>query len=163
MGYRCKTCGEDHEGLPDLGADEPDPCLEIPEEERAGRVVLTPDTCIIDDRDYFIRGVILIPIKRSKERFGIGAWVSQSKEHFDEYVGAPDSAEYGPFFGWLSTRVRYFEEDTFLLKTMAHFRRGGKRPTIELEPTDHPLAVDQREGITLVKAREIVHFYTRRG
>jgi hypothetical protein len=33
------------------------------------------------------------------------------------------------------------------------------RPLIELERTNHPLAVAQSEGITLAKAWEIVHFY----
>lgn len=45
-----------------------------------------------------------------------------------------------------------------MLKTMAHFRTNGLRPWIEVEPTDHPLAVDQCEGIRLAKAWEIVHF-----
>jgi hypothetical protein len=61
----------------------------------------------------------------------------------------------------LCTRIAYYSENTLLLKTMAHFRRGGLRPTIELEPTDHPLAVDQREGISLARAWQIVHYYDR--
>ena len=31
----------------------------------------------------------------------------------------------------------------------------GERPLIELEPTDHPLAVEEREGITLARVRAI--------
>jgi hypothetical protein len=42
---------------------------------------------------------------------------------------------------------------------MAHFLGNGKRPYIEIEPTDHPLALDQRNGISLDKAWEIVHFH----
>ncbi len=34
-----------------------------------------------------------------------------------------------------------------------------QRPKIELEPTGHPLAVHQRDGIPLEKAWEIAHFY----
>jgi hypothetical protein len=41
-----------------------------------------------------------------------------------------------------------------------HFRAGNQRPTIELEPTEHPLAVDQRTGITIERAWEIVHSYS---
>jgi hypothetical protein len=33
-----------------------------------------------------------------------------------------------------------------LLKTNVHTRARGLRPTVELEPTDHPLAVEQREA-----------------
>ena len=43
---------------------------------------------------------------------------------------------------------------------MAHFIGNGGRPRIEIDPTvEHPLAIDQREGITLTKAWEIAHFY----
>lgn len=39
--------------------------------------------------------------------------------------------------------------------TRVHTRPVGERPVIELEPTDHPLAVEQRTGITLDRVREI--------
>jgi hypothetical protein len=47
--------------------------------------------------------------------------------------------------------------DTLNLKTMAHLRDNGIRPYIEVEPTEHPLAVDQHQGITLDRALELVH------
>ena len=34
--------------------------------------------------------------------------------------------------------------DTMNLKSRVHLRNHGHRPTIELEPTDHPLALEQR-------------------
>ena len=46
--------------------------------------------------------------------------------------------------------------ETMLLKAGVRPRPGGLRPTIELEPTDHPLAVEQREGITAERLIEIV-------
>ena len=38
--------------------------------------------------------------------------------------------------------------DTLNMKCQVHPREGRQRPTIELEPTDHPLAIEQRDGIT---------------
>jgi hypothetical protein len=38
---------------------------------------------------------------------------------------------------------------------MVHTREVGQRPRIELEPTDHPLAVEQRQGITRERVQEI--------
>jgi len=67
--------------------------------------------------------------------------------------------EMEPTFGWLVNRLGHYAESTFLLKTRVHFRAGDQRPTIELEPTDHPLAIEQRNGITLARAWEIVHQY----
>jgi hypothetical protein len=159
MSYRCSTCGSVHEDLPDIGMDKPDQWWGVPEEERGRRIELTSDTCIIDDEDFFIRGVIEIPVHDYPERFGLGVWVSQKRENFYTYLDNYDSSEIGPFFGWLCTDIAYYEEETLLLKTMAHFRGKGLRPSIELEPTDHPLAIDQHHGITLEKAWKMVHYY----
>jgi hypothetical protein len=163
MAYRCATCGEVHDDLPDMGSDRPDYWWGIPEDQREKRIILTSDTCIIDGRDYFIRGVIEIPIRHESRVFGFGVWVSQSKDHFEEYLRNFNSAGIGPFFGWLCTRIKYYKQDTLLLKTRAHFRGAGVRPKIELEPTDHPLSLDQQNGIELSKAWEVVHFYEDRG
>src|SRR5712692_4831685 len=159
MPYRCTVCGELHDDLPDIGANKPDQWWDVAEEERDRRIKITSGTCIIDDEDYFIRGVIEIPVHDHPERFGFGVWVSQKRENFFTYLESPDSAQIGPFFGWLCTRIAYYPEDTRLLKTRAHFRGDGLRPMIELQPTDHALAVDQRDGITLAKTWEIVHYY----
>src|SRR4030095_6389013 len=75
------------------------------------------------------------------------------------YKDDPESNEIGPFFGWLSNRIRCYDEDTYCLKTMAHFRSDGQRPLIEVEPTDHPLANHQRHGISLEGGWELVHHY----
>jgi hypothetical protein len=45
--------------------------------------------------------------------------------------------------------------DTENLKTLVHLRNDGIRPFIELEPTAHPLAIEQREGITVERLIEI--------
>jgi hypothetical protein len=159
MPFRCSVCDQLHDDLPDIGADKPDHWWNVPEQERSQRIELTSDTCIIDGEHFFIRGVLEIPIHDHPQRFGFGVWVSQKRENFWTYVRNPDSADIGPFFGWLCTRIAFYPESTLSLKTRAHFRSGGLRPTIELEPTTHPLAIDQREGITLAKAWEIVHHY----
>jgi hypothetical protein len=38
---------------------------------------------------------------------------------------------------------------------MVHLRDHGIRPYIELEVTEHPLAVEQRSGITMQRVAEI--------
>jgi hypothetical protein len=159
MAFYCAQCREEHEGVPDLGADAPDPYLAVPKEERAERTMLTSDRCTVDDEDgdthYFIRGVISIPVHGEDEPWGIGVWVSQSEKNFERYSEREEDME--PTFGWLSTRLSFYEADTTNLKTRVHFRYDGTRPSIELEPTDHPLAVDQRDGISLDKVWKIVH------
>jgi hypothetical protein len=50
-------------------------------------------------------------------------------------------------------------DEELLLETHVHFRPGNRRPRIELQSTAHPLAVEQRTGITLARAWQIVHAY----
>jgi hypothetical protein len=160
MTYTCPICGNQYDSLPDIASNRPDQYWGIPERERSERVFLNSDICVIDNEDFFIRGVIKIPILGTSDNFGFGVWVSQKKENFQKYLDDPKSNEIGPFFGWLCTHLSYYREETFLLKTMAHFQAGNLRPLIELEPTAHPLSIDQKKGITLGKAWEIVHFYS---
>lgn len=157
MAYRCTTCGKAHDGLPDLGYRWPDPYFGIPESERAQRIRGTTDICSIDDEDFFIRGIILMPIRDSDDAFGLGVWVSQKRENFQAYLQNFDSADIGPFFGWLCNRIPFYDEDTWALKTMAHFQGNHQRPLIKPEPSDHPLYRDFAEGITLDRAWAIVH------
>ena len=157
MHYRCQTCGQTHNDLPDLGFRWPDPYFSVPESERAARVKGNVDTCAIDDEAFYIRGVILIPLVGTGEHFGLGVWVSQKRENFRTYLDNYDSAEIGPFFGWLSNSVPFYEPDTWAMKTMAHFQGGKRRPLIELAPCDHPLYVDYSQGVSLDRAWRIAH------
>jgi hypothetical protein len=65
----------------------------------------------------------------------------------------------GPFFGWLDTWPKVYP-DTKNLKTMVHLRDNGIRPYIELEPADHMLAIEQRQGISVERLAEIYAIMT---
>ncbi|MBI4750708.1 MAG: DUF2199 domain-containing protein [Acidobacteria bacterium] len=160
MTYQCAYCGEIHDDLPDIGSDRPDLCWSIPETEWNQRVDLTAETCVIDKIHFLIRGVIELPIHDTPETFGFGVWISLTKEDFDTYLENPDTDEIGPFSGRLGTNIRFYAEDTTSIQTLVHFLGHNARPIILLDPmTNHPLGIDQRNGISLSKAWEIVHFY----
>ena len=86
MSYKCATCGKTHDGTPDIGYKWPDPYFDVPENERDDRVQSNMDVCKIDDEQYYIRGVILIPVFDQEQKFGLGVWVSQSQQSFETYV-----------------------------------------------------------------------------
>jgi hypothetical protein len=48
------------------------------------------------------------------------------------------------------------------LKKRSHLRDDGIRPYIELEPTNHPLAVEQRNGIPVGRVAEIYAYCVHR-
>ncbi|WP_174532024.1 DUF2199 domain-containing protein [Sphingomonas koreensis] len=159
--FKCGSCDEWHEGMPSFGATAPLYYYAIPESERDRRCELTSDTCIVDDEFFFVRGVIEIPVEGESDPLTWGVWVSWSRANFDEYVRnfeLDDRAALGPYFGWLSAEFIVYPESENL-KTRAHLRGPGVRPLIELEPTDHPLAVEQRNGITVERVAEIYAAY----
>ena len=84
--YRCTTCGEEHEGLPDLSFASPFHYGTVPEAERTKRATLTSDTCVIDGEDFFVRVCLPIPIRGTQAEFVWGVWVSLSKPNFHRYV-----------------------------------------------------------------------------
>jgi hypothetical protein len=119
--------------------------------------VLTPDTCVIDDEFFFVRGCLEVPVIGHDEPLSWGVWVSLSGKnfhHFQELFTEAKRSDHGPFFGWLCAHIHVYG-DTLNLKTMVHLRDDGIRPYVELEPTAHPLAIEQRNGITLERAAEI--------
>jgi hypothetical protein len=120
--------------------------------------LLTSDTCVVDGEDFFVRCLLRIPIvDLPGQVFGYGMWSSLSKENFGVYQDAFETDQresLGPWFGWLSNSVPGYPE-TLNLKSQVFPQPKGLRPLIELEPTDHPLAAEQRNGITLDRLLEI--------
>lgn len=160
--FQCICCGEWHEGMPHYGAPAPAYYYDVPEDERAERTVLGSDTCVIDARWFFVRGCLEIPVLEWAEPYVWGVWASLSADSFrtfETYFEVAQRAHIGPFFGWLSTELAPLVPNTVGLKTMVHLRDHDMRPFIELEPTEHPLAIEQRRGITVARVAEIhAHF-----
>ncbi len=155
--FKCHSCGELHHGMPSFGAGAPLSYFAIPEEERSRRCHLGEDDCVIDDTDYFVRGCIEIPVHGEEEPFTWGAWVSLSEKNYwvwNDSFTETERSHLGPFFGWLNAWLKPYPE-TMNLKTRLHLRDNGIRPSIELEPTDHPLALEQRNGISVDRVSEI--------
>jgi hypothetical protein len=93
-------------------------------------------------------GRLLLPVIGVKEPFELLVWVSLSPQNFrriSELWTTAGHEREPAYFGWFSNRLPGLPE-TMNLKCNVHTRPVGE-PTIELEPTSHPLAVAQREGL----------------
>jgi hypothetical protein len=156
--FKCRCCDKVIGEMPmHYGAKAPALWFSIPEKERKRRCLLSSDQCIIDREHYFIVGNLEIPVSNVKELFSWDVWVSLSKKNFarvSELWEKPGREAEPPYFGWLSTALPGYPS-TLNLKTNVHTRQVGRRPRVELEPTDHPLALEQRQGITLSRVQEI--------
>lgn len=155
----CATCGKSHEGLPlEFGPEAPDPYFNIPELDRIQRTSLSGNRCVLDAKHCFVRGCIDLRILGGEDYFTWLVWLSLSPGNFERVSGhmeTPGRESEPPYFGWLSTRLPGYP-DTWLLKTNVYTNPVGVLPSVILEPTDHPLAVEQRDGISPERARELV-------
>ncbi|WP_332757398.1 DUF2199 domain-containing protein [Streptomyces sp. MT206] len=134
------------------------PAVWDPAFAEADDCLLSSDQCVIHARHYFVKGLIEIPVIGSDEVFSWAVWVSLSRENFSRAADrweTPGREAEEPYFGWLTTDLSVYSPTTLNLKTHVHTRPVGERPFVELEPTDHPLAVEQCTGITRDRLQEI--------
>jgi len=169
--WKCATCEEWHTG----------PCLDFSEDspyywseehtetnhrssllpkwgQKRRKTHLDEDYCAIEDRDYFVRGIIHLPIIGAAETFRWGVWGSLSRENFEklrEMDADPKRVDLPPMFSWLSTRIPEYP-DTLNLKMYAHIQEPNLRPHFFLELTDHPLSQEYHKGISPERVKEIM-------
>jgi len=166
--WTCHSCGEVHKGVFDIVYDKP--VIWADSTNRVSNSDLMPfstdflsdDFCILKGEHYFVRCVLELPIlDTSGGRLGFGVWSSLSEENFAVYVesfNSDDQGALGPWFGWFSNRLKGYP-DTLNLKCQVNPRNGRRRPLIELEHTDHPLARDQRKGVSIDRLIEVYAAY----
>ena len=161
--WQCSSCGQPHLGVMGLSIDKPDAWPFGPEVERFKlhddiESFLSDDLCVVNGEGYFVRCMLYLPINKADDhKFGFGVWSSLSKQNFQVYrdsFGQANVDGLGPWFGWFSNSLKSYPE-TLGLKCSVTPNASGIRPTISLEPTDHPLSVDQRSGISVDRLFEI--------
>ncbi len=155
-GYTCSCCGKWIVGLP-FDYAYAQPYYWRSDLNSEPKSYLTSDVCVIEGRDHFVRGLVEVPVIGSNRRFAWGIWVSLAKKNFDRVLELWDSEErvaQPPYFGWLSSQIDVYP-DTLNLKTVVSARSLNERFYVELEPTNHPLSLEQRNGMTLDRVREI--------
>jgi hypothetical protein len=149
--FTCPKCGKPHEGSPSVAFDSPYHWHALQPDTSAGRSRLSDDFCMIEERDYFIRCILEVPILGVEEPFLWGVWLSQSEANFREYVETfPDTPE-RETFGYFCNRLPGYP-DTINLHAKAHWRPGTQRPWVELKSVEHPLYEDWSNGITWERA-----------
>jgi hypothetical protein len=169
--WKCGSCEEWHTG-PCLDFSASSPYYWSKEHEKAShrfsllpnwskkrrKTFLDEDYCAIDYENFFVRGIIHLPIIGAAETFRWGVWGSLSRENFGklrQMDDDPKRTELPPMFSWLSSQLPEYPE-TLNLKMYAHIQEPGLRPTFRLELTDHPLSQQYHTGITPEQVKKIM-------
>jgi hypothetical protein len=130
---------------------------QIREEERARRVELGSDQCILDGEHFFILGNLDIPIIEHDEQVRWSVWSTLSEKNFARAAqlwNEPGRESEVPYFGFLSTAIPGYPS-TLSLQLQVRTQPVGVRPLLVLLEQDHPLYREQRDGITWERACEL--------
>lgn len=155
--YICDVCGERHDGLP-TGYRVPFPFDGY--DARAIRIERDGEL-IAAGNDRFILANIELPVAGSpSDTFVWTCWASLSNASYERMQSSwdtPGREDQEPAFSYVSNALPTYEPTTFGLKAYLHTRPIGLRPRLELEPTAHPLAVEQRDGIKRERVLLLYH------
>jgi hypothetical protein len=159
-GFVCEECGEEHEGpVLDVGFRRPDACLRVPDAERERRCTESDDLVSVDDRAWFLRGVLPIPLTDHDDDAALGVWVQVSRQAFERYrvlFDDPDGAREPPFAGTLATTVRGLPP-TEGLPVEVRLTSAEERPRVRVLGAGHPLASHQTRGMALQDWMRLLH------
>ena len=160
MGYRCHVCGTWHDERPTcFGADLPAVVAVLSDTELRTRVERGSDQCVLDDEHFFVLGNLDVPIRGSSEHLRWTVWSTLSKSNFEraaELWHTSGRESETPYFGWLSNQIPGYPVSVNI-KVMVHAEPVGLRPRLRVFEEGHPLAVDQEDGITALRAEELIH------
>ena len=155
--FVCSTCGETHEGMPtDFGWKLPDEVWAIPEGERSTRAKFDSDRCQLGER-FFIRCTLALPFTEQPGYYAWGVWVEITEPDFWRYIelyekdGRTEPVIAGSIAnsipGYLSTAGLAIE---------VQLQDEKSRPSVRVVDGAHPLAMEQREGISNQRYHDIL-------
>lgn len=164
FGFYCSKCGLYHKEIPmAYGADAPYQFSLIPENERESRCTLTQDQCIIDGEQYFTRGQIELPVEGNIDNFCWNVWVEVSEQDFErmgELWEDENRVLEKPYSGKIATHLKPYI-DTIGLPVQVITQFVGYAPKVELIESNHPLYLEQENGIDMERvtafAKEILY------
>ena len=163
MGYTCTICGRFHtDEMRDVRAGLPEPIFLLSADERAARAVIDPagDFATLDGAQHFVRALIEVPIPSEDDVFGWGVWVRLTAADVQDVSARwvdEDSVGHS-YAGTLATDLPAYGE-TIGLPGALTLRAVDELPAFEVRAPTHPLAFEQRDGITVERARELAEPY----
>ncbi len=159
--FQCSCCDKEYDQIPFcFGSDYPAVYFSIPSEERDERIEMEKSLCVIDEKFFFHRGRLEIPIRDNHDNLFFDVWLSISEDNFgirmDDWNN-PNRINNSPYFGWLQTQIPTYE-NSINIKAQAFEEELDCIPRIEATDENHQLTLDQKNGISLKKAIGIIEF-----
>lgn len=147
----CTVCGKTHTLVnSELAFGLPDEIYALAETERTVRCDISSDICAIDRNRFFVRGLLPLRVKGRRKKYCIGVWSEISEEAFSRIYSRwhdPDQANEPRLSGSLANRLPLHRNSSLGLPVAIQLTGPKTRPEFYLEPTNHPLYLEQAKGI----------------
>jgi hypothetical protein len=160
--YKCPCCGIEYDEIPlCFGFEYPEFYYSIPTDEISKRVDADVSLMVIDEKHFFHRCRLTIPINNHDEDLIFNVWLSISKDNFikrNEIWNNPERVNEEPYFGWLQSLLPLYD-DTINIKAIAREKPIPYIPEVEIIEDNHPIQKDQQNGISLEWALKFVDFF----
>ena len=165
--WKCVSCEETHSGIFDLAAFAPDywrdeevyaPNSEIQLEGN----FLSEDFCVIDGEHFFVRCVLVLPIKNLDHDFGFGMWASLSKSNFQKYIDGFDAGDFELetfWSSWFSNQIKGLD-NVIQQKCWVAPQTGKQRPLVYFMEADHAGYIAQQDGL---EPQQLIDIFTANG
>ena len=139
-------------------AEEPNAWAQLSDDERAARGLLGSDQCELGEL-RFMRGLIRIPVEDLEDPLEWGVWFELSRASYARFAEqwTTEGREREPLHdGALATRLPMYPE-TLGVPVKIRTRPVGERPLVEVQGA-HPLALEQKHGISQARLEELWTF-----
>ena len=157
-GFDCSVCGQHHAVLPlSYSVTVPLAALAVPRAEWERRVVLSQDLCVIDERFHYVRGRFAVPVHGLEEPFIWGVWAWLRPQDFyrtNQRWNDPARVDERPYAALLNSELPIYG-DTMNLPVEVQTMPVGRRPHFFPTDTAHPIAVEQRDGMSMSRVVQI--------
>jgi hypothetical protein len=155
--FRCPSCSQLHAGFPAPAFAMPDEIFALSSDERDERCDGTPDACQLDDR-FFLRCVLEMTLRDCDEHFEFGPWVEVAKVDLMRYAACEEQgvAMNSPIIGTVANELLGYESTLGVLCEIHSNPNHDLRPLVTITEPMHRLHIEQRDGITVPRAMELV-------
>lgn len=134
----------------------PEDVAKLSVDDRARLVRANDDLCVVDGKRFFVRALLPLPVESREHPYCIGLWVEVTEAAFRRIYELWESNEQvlEPSFAAQIANEIPIVSGSLGLRAELRLTGPTTRPDVFLEPSEHPLYVEQARGIDEHRASE---------
>ncbi len=158
--FSCDVCNQEHDLPLSMAFALPDFVNKLLPWDRESRVKMSEDWCIVDEKFFYLRSCLEVPIESVEKPFTWGVWVTIGLNDFDQTMEMwedPERADEPEYVGTIANTMPSYNE-TRNVRVLIRTRKPGERPLVLIDDANHQLHKDQATSMPRQKVIELAKF-----